>query len=276
MRAFLISLGAVVLAAGCTDADDGGITDPSPAACTRDAYRIASVTLPRSGAAAAQIALDLDGDGDGDNELGRLNATLATFYSDWRPDDRLTAALAREVPWFITVERCEGEVAIDLVQGDDADHDGRWRLAPGGDAAIGDDLLATFGEAALPVFGFTDPLGLSTAPGWVSVRGVAVSLQGQDGGDRGDQLDAIVGVGLELTDEALGPVAAFLTHHLPDSVVARALDADHDGVITVTELRASPTIAQLIANDIDVAGSDGVADRASLAFTLHAAAVTTE
>jgi hypothetical protein len=270
------SIGAVIALGGaCTEG--GAAVDPSPSTCATTAYRIDAVGLPRSGTGAAQIALDLDGDGTPDNRLGRLNATLATFYSDWRPDERLTARLTgRDVAWLVTVEHCEGEVAIDLMQGRDADGDGRFELAPAGDAAIGDDLLASYGVAELPLIGFTDPLGLAAAPGWVAARGVAVALRGQDTGPDLDQLDAVVGVGIELGDDALAPVAGFLTHHLGDSAVARALDADHDAVISVAELRASETIAALIADDVDVDGVDGVFDRVSLAFTIHARAVQTE
>lgn len=271
------SVAVLALGAGCTDDDSAVDPGPQPSSCARSAYRIDAVALPRSGTGAAAIALDLDGDGTADNRLGRLHATLASFFTDWRPDERLSARLAaRAVAWFVTVERCEGEVAIDLVTGTDDDRDGRYRLAPGGDAAIGDARLATYGVAELPLRGFTDALGLDGGPGWVTVRGVAVTLRGQDTGPHRDQLDAVLGVGVELDDAALAPVAGFLTRHLGDSAVARTFDLDRDAIISVDELRASPTIAALIAPDVDIAGADGVLDRASLGFTLHAIATPIE
>lgn len=272
------SLGSVVVSGSiaamlapsiaCTD---GASVDPTPVACVPSVYRIESVELPRSGSGAAQIAIDLDGDGAPDNRLGRLHATLAAFFDDWRPDKRLTDRLtAHDLAWFVTVQRCDGALAIDLAEGRDPDGDGRYQLTPGDDAAIGDDVRAADGIAELPLLGFTDALGLATGPGWVTARGVAVTLQAQDTGANHDQLDAIVGVGVELDDRALAPVAAFLTLHLGDSVVARALDGDDDATISVAELRASPTVAALIAPDVDVDSADGVLDRVSLGFTLHA------
>jgi len=283
MRAFLFAFfgsvmvaGAVVSSAACTAPGDASV-DPTPTTCERSAYRIESVGLPRTGNEAAGLAFDLDGDGTTDNRLGRLNATLASFFSDWRPDDRLSAKLTDgEVGWFVTIARCDGEVAIDLVSGDDADSDGRYQLTPGGEAALGDEQYAEAGAAELPLLGFTDPLGLAVGAGWVTARGVAIKLVRVDSGDHLDQLDAVVGLGIVLDDNALAPVAGFLTHHLGDSAVARALDADADGAIEVGELRASATIEQLIGSDVDLDGNDGRFDRVSLGFTLHARAVRTE
>ncbi len=265
-RSVVLSGSIAAMVAACTD---GEAVDPEPVACTPSVYRIESVELPRSGSGAAQIALDLDGNGTADNRLGRLHATLASFFSDWRPDQRLTARLGdRDVAWFVTVARCDGGLAIDLAQGHDGDGDGRFALVLGDDAAIGDDVRATDGTAELPLVGFTDALGLAAGPGWVTAHGVAVTLPSIATAD--DQLDAIVGVGVELDDLALAPVAAFLTGHLGDSIIARALDGDDDATISVAELRASPTVAALIAADVDVDGADGELDRVSLGFTLHA------
>lgn len=252
---------------------DPSEVDPVPATCAPRVYRIEAVELPRSGTAAAQLAIDLDGDGDADNRLGRLHATLASFFSDWRPDDQLTARLADgRLDWFATVARCDGEVAIGLVAGRDDDGDGRYTLEPGGEPALGDDRLVQGGEVSLPLLGFTDPLGLGDAPGWAAGLGVAVAPRMLDD----DHLEAVVGAGIHLDDAALAPVAGFLTRHLGDSVIARALDGDDDGAITVAELRDSPAIAALIEDDVDVTGADGVADHVSLGFTLRATAARTE
>lgn len=253
--------------AACTYDPSGA---PTPIACQPSVYRIESVAMPRTGAAAAQLALDLDGDGTADNRLGRLHATLASFFSDWRPDEHLTARLAgeRAAPWLLSVERCEGTLAVGLVRGRD---DGA-ALEPIGTPAIGADtgagLLRAFdGRGAVPLHGFTDGLGASDDDGWVDAAGLAVALalDPDDG-----SIDATIGAGLDLTDVALTPVAAFLTTHLADSLIARALDADHDRTITVAELRASETVAALIALDVDVAEADGVLDHASIAFSIHA------
>lgn len=262
-------------ATGCAYEPTGEV---APVECSPSLYQIDAVALPRSGTGAADLALDLDGDGTADNRLGRLHATLAGFFSDWRPDEHLTARLTRPgaaaLPWFATVERCRGTLAVDLARGLDDDGDGRFTIAPGDDAAIGRDdatgrgRTAADGTGEVPLLGFTDGLGRSDDAGWIDARGLAVALApslDEDGG-----LTATVGVGLDLTDVALAPVAGFLTSHLHNSALARGLDGDDDGVVSVAELRASEAVAALIARDVDVAGADGVLDHVSIAFSIHA------
>lgn len=270
MRERLLSVLLLGAAGACTFEPGAGA---APSECRPVLYRIDAVSLPRSGTGAAQLALDLDGDGAPDNRLGRLHATLAGFFSDWRPDEHLTARVGGARPalsWIMTVERCDGAIAVDLARGTD-DGAGGVTIDPGDDAAVGGVAPGGSGRAfdgtgELPLLGFTDGLGLADDAGWVPARGLAVALAAEPDAA---ELDATIGAGLDLTDLALEPVAGFLTRHA-GSTLARALDRDGDDVITVAELRASEAVAALIARDVDVAGTDGVLDHVSIAFTVHA------
>ncbi len=289
-RAFLVVAGlASAGATGCTDPGaDPPVTAPT---CEATAYRVARVDLASTWGDAARLALDLDGDGDGDNKLGSLNATLTQVYGDWRPDLAISGLLARaSTGWLLRIERCEGSnrLAVSLGLGDDADGDGVFAVADWGEPAIGAGGEARGGVGFVPVgllgAGIGAPAGAGDDAGWEPELGLAVALQP---GAR--DLTATIGLGVEVTDELLAPVAGFLSAALADgdSRFADGIDLDRDGAVSVAELRQAPAVRTLLASDLDLTapcadgtcyqpGGDGVLDRISLGFGVVALPIDVE
>ncbi len=273
-----------VLGAGgtaCTEPDDGPGTAPS---CSTSTYRVAAIELAQTWGDAPRLGLDVDGDGDVDNKLGSLNATLTQVYGDWDPGAGLTRLLASgSTAWLTQVERCEGvpHLAVRLGLGTDGDGDGRFEEVSWGEPAVGEGLRARGGEGVLPVGRLGDGAGVGGDDGWASALGLTVAVRSE-----ARELVASVGLGVEVTDELLAPVASFLSAALArgDSRFAAGIDLDRDGAVSVAELRQAPAVSALLASDLDLTGSctdgvclpgtDGVLDRISLGFGLTARPIT--
>lgn len=268
-----ILLASSSLIIGCTDdlPDGGGQTGP----CTTQHLRITSVHLPASGGEASMLGFDLDGDRVIDNQLGALNASLHAVYDEWDAEMWLTDRLEeREVQWLAMVERCEDERdwSARLARGADADRDGRPEIVDDGVPASGDGTAAEGGVALVPVGYFADGAGMADDAAWEDGLSFTVSARASTGGG----MTLTIGAAVELGDEALAPAAAFLTDELGrGSLFARTVDMNHDGTITVAELRASPAVATLLGADIDT-DDDGLADRLSIGFSVQAESVVTE
>ncbi|HVV86882.1 MAG TPA: hypothetical protein VHE35_27780 [Kofleriaceae bacterium] len=272
------------LAAGCAaDGDDS--SGPPPPSCSATTYRVSRVTLPATWGDSAALALDVDGDGDLDNKLGSLEATLTQVYGNWHPDVALASMLAsRSTGWLLKVERCEGSprLAVSLGVGTDADGDGAFEVADWGEPAVGSGQVARGGVGALPVARLGDGTGSPDGDdGWAPELGLAVSIQP---GAR--DFTATIGMGVEVTDELLAPVAGFLTAALQagDSRFAAGIDLDHDGTVSVTELRQAAAVRTLLSSDLDLTipcdtgecyqpNTDGLADRISIGFGITAVPV---
>ncbi len=286
VRSFLFRvvgvLGAVA-AVGCTEpVDDGPDTPP---ACAREAFRIEQVDLAATWGDAARLALDVDGDGDADNKLGSLNATLTQVYGDWQPGAAIAALLARgPTGWLVRVERCQASprLAVSVAVGTDVDGDGAYAVADWGEPATGAGNEARAGVGFLPTGRLGDGTGGGAGgDGWSPELGLTFAIRP---GAR--DLVATVGFGVEVTDTLLAPVAGFLSAALArgDSRFAAGIDLDHDGTVSVAELRQAPAVRTLLASDLDLTvpcgagecyqpGGDGVPDRISLGFGIVARAV---
>jgi hypothetical protein len=258
---------------GCTDDAGDGTGQTGP--CTTQHLQISSVHLPRSGGEAAQMGFDLDGDRVIDNQLGALNASLHAVYDEWDAEMWLTDRLEeREVQWLAMVERCEDERdwSARLARGADEDRDGRPEVIDDGIPASGDGVAAEGGVALVPVGYFADGAGMADDAAWEDGLAFTVSARESAGGE----MTLTIGAAVALGDEALAPAAAFLTAEITrGSLFAKTVDMNHDGTITVAELRASPAVATLLGADVDTDG-DGTADRISIGFSVQAKSVVTE
>lgn len=270
-RPFCFRVAAGVLAAfggaACTEPIDDGV-EPEPA-CSAATYRIDAVDVAATWGDATALALDLDRDGDRDNKLGSLNATLTQVYADWHPEDALAALLAApSTGWMLKVGRCEGSARLEASVGLGTDDDGDGVFAvEWGAPAIGEGNEAWGGVGLLPVARLGDGAGQGGDGGWSAELGLAIALRPD-----GNGMAATVGFGVEVTDELLAPVAGFLSAALAsgDSRFAAGIDLDHDGVVSVAELRMAPAVRTLLASDLDLVGADGVADRISLGLGVRA------
>jgi len=270
----LLMVPAFGLGVGCVEEPGAPIEG---ARCSTEYQRIAAVRLPHSLAEAALMGFDLDGESGGDravdNQLGSLSASLSLIYDGWRPDDALSARLAAgDVGWLLAVERCEADPAarIWLARAVD-DGDGRLRVTDAGIPAEGTGTFAGGGTGLIPIGHVTDGGGAAANDAWEAAAGLTVDLRPTATG-----LVATVGVGLRLDDRALEPAAAFLTAELAaGSRFAAAVDTDRDGMVTVTELRASPTVRTLLAADLDL-DADGANERLSIGFEVRTVPVTVE
>ena len=273
-------VGAVLAGlAGCAE-PGGDDVEPAPS-CSERVHRIDTVDLADTWGDATVLGLDLDGDGDKDNKLGSLNATLTQVYGDWRPEDAIAELLATPaLGWMMKVGRCEGStrVEVSLGVGEDRDGDGVFAVADWGEPAVGEGYEARGGVGFLPVGRLGDGAAVGGDGGWAPELGLTVTLRPASTG-----VAATVGFGVEVTDALLAPVARFLSEALAagDSRFAAGIDLDRDGVVSVAELRAAPAVRTLLASDLDLVapcgagdcyepGRDGVADRISLGFGLHA------
>jgi hypothetical protein len=275
-------LAALVLGAGstaCTEPDDGPAPTPS---CSSTTYRVAAVELARTWGDAPRLGLDIDGDGDVDNKLGSLNATLTQVYGDWDPSAGLTRLLASTTTaWLVKVERCDDTPRLAMSLGLGTGDDGRFDTVTWGKPAIGDGPLVRGGEGVLPVGRLGDGASVGGDDGWSSELGLTVAVRSE-----ARDLVANVGLGVEVTDELLAPVAGFLSAALArgDSRFAAGIDLDRDGVVSVAELRQAPAVRSLLASDLDLTGAcvdgvcapgrDGALDRISLGFGLTARPIT--
>lgn len=253
---------------GCTESPD---TEPAPGTCDSEFFRISAVHLPHTGGEAADLGFDLDGDRMIDNQLGALTAALAAIYPAWDPETWLGERLeSGDVQWLARIDRCEGSPAWSarLVRADDADGDGRPEILDDGLPATGDGTIALGGIALVPVGYFADGGGMAESAAWEDAPSFHISTR-----DASSGLMLTLGLAVPLGDEALAPAAAFLTAELArGSLFARTLDTNSDGVITVTELRASPAITTLLAADIDTDG-DTMMDAISIGFSATAVPV---
>ena len=275
------------LLAACTFDPSSELSVDAAGGCAREAqvYQIDRVELPRSPSAASAAALDLDGLGGGDNQLGLLHAAIVAVSASWDVGPALTAHLgAGHLRWAVRTERCargEGLLAVELARADDADGDGVLELlARGAPAsspdAVGadDDLRARGGVAEIPLGFLTDGAGDDGVALWVPGRAFAVELtRAVDG-----SLDGRLGFALgPIPDAALAPLARYATGALTDPSVGpawRAQDRDRDGTISIAELRV--LVDALVRADLDLEGSDGVADHLSAAVVVHATPVAAE
>src|SRR5690242_8751978 len=234
-----VSLTAV-LSIGCTDdpPDGNGQTGP----CTTQQLQITSVHLPRTGGEASMMGFDLDGDRVVDNQLGALNASLHAVYAEWDAEMWLTDRLEeRQVQWLAMVERCEDERdwSARLARGADEDRDGRPEVVDDGVPASGDGVAAEGGVGLVPVGYFADGAGMANEAAWEDGLSFTVSARESTAGE----VTLTIGAAVALGDDALAPAAAFLTEELTrGSLFAKTVDMNHDGTITVAELRASPAV----------------------------------
>lgn len=272
-RLLLSSILPATILAGCADLPTDN--EPSPGECSDTQLRLTQVHLPRSGGEAAGLGFDLDGDRTVDNQLGALTAALAGIYSEWDPETWLADRLAQqEVHWLARIDSCEGTPAWSarLARAIDDDGDGRLEIVDEGAPAQGDGLVAAGGTGLVPVGYFADGGGMAVDPAWEAAPSFSVSARESGGGD----VTLTLGMAVPLGDAALAPAAAFLTAELADgSLFARGIDTDDDGVVSVTELRASPAVAVLLAPDVDTDG-DGANDAISIGFSATARTVALE
>lgn len=283
MRARLAAIPCLL--AACSYDPSGEIAlDAAGCARASQSYQIDRVELPRTPAAATAAALDLDGDGSGDNQLGLLHAAIVAVSARWDVGPALTAHLAAgHLRWAVRTDRCArgpGPLTVELARAEDADGDGVLELlAPGAPAldpspVSADDLRARGGVAEVPLGFLTDGAGDDGVALWVPGRAFAVDLtRAVD-----DTLTGRVAFALgPLPDAALAPLARYATSALSDPSVGaawRAQDRDHDGTISIAELRV--LVDALVRADLDLEGADGAADHLSAAIVVHATPVASE
>lgn len=272
-RLLLSSILPATILAGCADLPTAD--EPMPGECSDTSLRLTQVHLPRSGGEAAGLGFDLDGDRTVDNQLGALTAALAGIYSEWDPEVWLADRLAQqEVHWLARIDSCEGTPAWSarLARATDDDGDGRLEIVDDGAAAEGTGLVAAGGTGLVPVGYFADGGGMADDAAWEDAPSLSMSARESGGGD----VTLTLGMAVPLGDAALAPAAAFLTAELADgSRFARGIDTDDNGVVTVTELRASPAVSVLLAPDVDTDG-DGAADAISIGFSATARAINVD
>lgn len=240
-----------------------------PPVCEEATYRIASVDLADTWGDAARLALDVDGDGVAENKLGSLNATLTQVYGDWAPGPALDAALAGSTAWLVRTVRCDARLEVSL---------GAGRVTGGqvvdpswGEPAVGAVMEARGGVGVLPAGRLGDGASAAVDDGWAEGLALRVALRSAPPG-----LAGTLGLGIEVDDTLLAPVAAFLSRALAagDSRFAAGLDLDRDGAVSVAELRQAPAVRTLLAADLDLTapcatgacppGGDGVDEHISL------------
>ncbi len=298
MRPVAISLTvAVALTGACTDPSTSppGLAAP---ACTMtwQTYRIDQVTMPENVAQATQFGFDLDrrsrdNNAGVDNLLGSTHATLRGVAERWDVNPAIAAHLAAgRLTWLLQVGQCADgdEVRARLGRGVDADGDGAFELADVGIPAVGtrgDRLSTEAGTARVPVGFLTDGRGDLATDAWQVGFAFATELWAEaDGGLAGK-----LGFGLgPLSDQAIEPLRAFATDAIGDSGTGafwRDTDRDHDGAISVAELRdvfdsLAPLDLDLGAPEDDagyrLGGDDGVNDHLSLGIAVHATPVAIE
>lgn len=277
--------------AGCSDdqAAAGPIVCAAPEVT---AYRIDHIDLPMTSTDARDQGLDIVGDGTVDNAGGALLAQLiANFWEPqvWLPEHLQAALDDGRVTWIVTTSSCPGTDQVSVTLQRAVVDAGGFRLAPD-DArpAVGvrqgAHLVARDGAAVAPVSTLVDVLG-SEPVVWVGGDGLAVDVQVQADGTLAGRL----GLGLQPEHELViaRPLAAFFTYRLAEggSELARALDVDHDGTVTVEEFLESQLMSVLLGVDVDLfdceTGTceyapdvDQVADRYSFGLRFHAVPVT--
>jgi hypothetical protein len=270
VRLLLSSILPSAILAGCADLPGD---EPPPGECSSQQLRLTQVHLPHSGSEAAGLGFDLDGDRVIDNQLGSLSAALAAIYPAWDPEawlaDRLTES---EVHWLARIDRCDGEASWSarLARAEDADGDGRPEIIEEGAPAEGDGTVATDGIGLVPVGYFADGGGMADDAAWEDAPSLSISTRASSDGN----VTLTLGLAVPLGDAALAPAAAFLTAELSrGSRFAQGIDTDDDSIVSVTELRASPAVAVLLAPDIDT-DADGTPDAISIGFSATARPVT--
>ncbi len=238
---------------------DGDVTGPYTGDVHR--YQIDDIRLPRTTAEAGDYGIRVN-DVDRYNQLGSVCATLAGF------DDLVTA---RDVIGSGVVQSLLEIQADDLVN----------------DETVAISYLGRDGDAATPVgarfhYGVATsnhqatsthlgeafvrlPIFIDAAPTEITMSGLEIDLEpdlagGYTGTVRG-------GVSPDDAFEAtyLGMSEMFATNHPGHRSLRYIIDADHDGVITRSEITNNSLIKSLLAPDLVLAGGDAV----SFAFRVH-------
>jgi hypothetical protein len=237
---------AAVLAGGCATADESELLGGT------EVYRIHEVTLPRSFDDVRRVAFDLDGNGTLDNAAG---STLVSFFMNFESaadvlPQLVNQALADErVSWYVAVRRDAqaGRSEIMAVYGSDAD---------AGDAVPGTLFADVVGDWPVTWMATTGIAGEVAADG--------TSLEGR--------------LGFALPQSALISIAEPMARYFSQELKAGELnmtalmDADGDGTITVDEFLHYQLVAQLLAPDVDLIGTDRQVDSWSAAFEIRAVA----
>lgn len=298
MKPVVIPLVVVAaLAPACSDSGaPPGLAAPS-CTMTWQTYRVDAITLPESANQATQYGFDLDqhpGDNNAgiDNQLGTTHATLRGIAEQWDVNPAIAAHLAAgRVTWLLQVGQCTDgdEVRTRLGRGADADGDGVLEPAAAGIPAVGtrgERVVTAQGTARVPVGFLTDGRGDLATDAWQVGFALATDLWREPDGALAGKL----GFGLgRFSDAAIEPLRAYATAAIGDSETGRFwrdFDADHDGAISVAELRevfdllAPPDVDLGTPTEDDagyqIANLDGVYDHVSLGIAVHATPVAIE
>jgi hypothetical protein len=256
---------ALALGAGCTTTDTEAPVhrlDDVPMTCTPEnrLYQLLSIDP------AVRVAnrLDVDGDGRMDDELGRAHDAITSIDPQFAVAPRFVTRLANDVPWLVSVDRCGDEARVSIDRGVQigAGSSGLW-ISGQGPRAVGtlrDGLLiARDGTASVPLTALADALSTATTAGWTPSEGLVIRATASDTG----YVEVLEGVFATTIDPDIArarlapPIAAFLTAQSADDWMRSGADSDHDGIVTATELEASPTFRGLIAGDVTVIAPDG-------------------
>jgi hypothetical protein len=259
-----IVTGIGLFAAGCGDslAPDRLDDEPLPCGPLTTTFKLDHAN---PSARVAQ-SIDLDGDHRPDDALGRAHDLIAAFAPDFAVSERFGARLATDVAWSVTVDQCEGNVRVTI----GPDGTGRAHLprAAGRISADG-QLDATDGQAQLPLLALADATDTITDPGWRI--GDAVTLQATL---TGDTLSGVFAMALPtetVKADLAAPIAAFLTAQPPTQAMRVITDADHDNVVTATEVTATSTYQGMTQSDLTLVLDDRA--QTSIAFQFTATAV---
>lgn len=250
MKSACLCVVAVSLAA-CVEED---AIDPASCDAPR-VYQIDRVELPRSSADAHEAAFDLDGDGMVDNALGQVGTSLLTMFSDVPLDltSQTELHLATDTDFRISVADC-GPTArlVSIGRPDEA-------ALPG--VAVDGRIRAAGPAGAVPLVAVFDGAG-----GAVSLFASSEQTELAVTED-GDQLSGAVGFAIEARLAGrlvIHAMTAFIDRYLETG--RDELDADHDGVVSESEVAANAFAQALLGSDLVVDHVDAL----SLGVTLHA------
>lgn len=241
-------LPVLALVAGCSGNVDNDVVGPFTGSVHR--YAISAYQLPRSHQQARDTADDLNGDGHVDNQLGMLFANVNT-EADIASDEAITAMRNRGLlPSVIEIQaeslEDDSTVGVSYIgrPGDTA--------VPAGGTFVGGAFTSNrsrstnhpaAGTLVLPVFVDADPTELVLSRGEIDLTPTPTGYHGL--------IRGVIDGEAALQKAAASLVEMVENNPRDHATIARILDANHDGVISVDEATQNQFIRGLLSPDLD-------------------------
>jgi hypothetical protein len=204
-------------------------------------FRITTAAMPRDQFHSVVIGQDFSGDTKSDNWLGAASAGLVGLEPQYDPGAAMARRLQSNV-WTIGLSQCTESNAAEAT----LTHEGVREVAIA--VRSGNQFKISGLEMSVPATWLADSSGAALPAGWLATHQAELVVD-VDQDTLSGRFAATVDPS-KLRTSIVEPLALFLNQPQRGDFLRFAVDADHDGKITTTELANNRAFLELTAPDI--------------------------